>query len=441
MRTDEQINILMVDDQPAKLLSYETILSDLGENMIRASSGRQALEYLLKYDIAVILMDVSMPELDGFELAEIIRQHPRYQKTAIIFVSAVHLTDFDQLKGYAAGAVDYVSVPVIPEILRAKVSIFAELYRKTQQLERLNHELEQRVEERTAELHRRAEELEQLNAELARSNQERQELLEREQAARAEAEMAVQLREQFIAIASHELKTPLTALMGFGQLFQTRALRSGTLSERDIQSLDRILVQADRLHRMINALLDVSRIEQGRLGLERQLLDLCALARHTVAEIQTMNSQQHFDMQIPDAPLWLAGDPLRLEQVLYNLLGNAVKYSPHGGAITLSITEQDDTVLIAIRDQGMGIPADDLPHLFERFYRASNVSVDNISGVGIGLYVVKEIVSLHGGTVTIQSEEGHGSTFTICLPRDTIQPKISQAYAEPAAASNHSIVH
>src|SRR5688572_28349145 len=141
MSTNEKINILMVDDQPSKLLSYETILSDLGEKLIRASSAREALEQLLKTDIAVILMDVSMPEIDGFELASLIRQHPRYQKTAIIFVSAVHLTDFDQLKGYAAGAVDYVSVPVIPEILRAKVSIFGELYRKTQQLERLNPEL------------------------------------------------------------------------------------------------------------------------------------------------------------------------------------------------------------------------------------------------------------------------------------------------------------
>src|ERR671922_1316961 len=152
MSTSEKINILMVDDQPAKLLSYESILSDLGENLIRASSGREALEHLLKTDIAVVLMDVSMPEIDGFELAQIIHQHPRYQKTAIIFISAVHLTDLDQLRGYEHGAVDYISVPVIPELLRAKVSVFAELYRKSQQLERLNRELEQRVAERTAEL-------------------------------------------------------------------------------------------------------------------------------------------------------------------------------------------------------------------------------------------------------------------------------------------------
>jgi signal transduction histidine kinase len=137
----EKVNILMVDDQPAKLLSYEVILNELGENLIKANSGREALEYLLKEDVAVVLMDVSMPELDGFELADMIRQHPRFQKTAIIFISGVHLTDLDRLKGYQRGAVDYLSVPVNPELLRAKVSVFADLHRKTQQLEILNREL------------------------------------------------------------------------------------------------------------------------------------------------------------------------------------------------------------------------------------------------------------------------------------------------------------
>jgi signal transduction histidine kinase len=138
---DDKVNILMVDDQPAKLLSYEVILGELGENLIKVTSGKEALECLLKTDIAVVLMDVSMPELDGFELAEMIRQHPRFQKTAIIFISAVHLTDLDKLKGYQRGAVDYISVPVIPEVLRAKVSVFAELHRRAQQLRTLNGEL------------------------------------------------------------------------------------------------------------------------------------------------------------------------------------------------------------------------------------------------------------------------------------------------------------
>jgi PAS domain S-box-containing protein len=172
MGTSEKVNILMVDDQPAKLLSYEVMLGGLGENLIKATSAKAALEILLKNDVAVVLMDVSMPELDGFQLAAMIRQHPRFQRTAIIFVSAVHLTDLDQLKGYEHGAVDYISVPVVPELLRAKVRVFAELHRKTRQLETLNHELEQRVLERTEELARKAELLLRLNVELVGKNQE-----------------------------------------------------------------------------------------------------------------------------------------------------------------------------------------------------------------------------------------------------------------------------
>jgi signal transduction histidine kinase len=141
MNEQEKVNILMVDDQPAKLLSYEVILKELNENLIKAHSGREALDLLLKNEIAVVLMDVSMPELDGFELADMIRQHPRFQKTAIIFISAVHLTDVDQLKAYQRGAVDYISVPIVPELLRAKVSVFADLHRKTRQMEMLNREL------------------------------------------------------------------------------------------------------------------------------------------------------------------------------------------------------------------------------------------------------------------------------------------------------------
>jgi len=172
MNSGDKVNILMVDDQPGKLLSYEAILSDLGENLVKATSAKEALEKLLKTDVAVVLMDVSMPEIDGFELAEIIRQHPRFQKTAIIFISAVHLTDLDRLKGYQHGAVDYLSVPIVPEVLRAKVRVFAELHRKNKQLERLNYELEKRVAERTEELEHKARDLEELNIELAQKNQE-----------------------------------------------------------------------------------------------------------------------------------------------------------------------------------------------------------------------------------------------------------------------------
>ena len=152
MMDHDKVNILLVDDQPAKLLAYEVILKELGENLVKASSGREALEFLLKNDVAIILVDVCMPELDGFELAAMIREHPRFQKTAMIFISAIQVSDIDRLRGYEMGAVDYVPVPVVPEVLRAKIKVFAELYRKTRQLERLNVELEDRVRARTAEL-------------------------------------------------------------------------------------------------------------------------------------------------------------------------------------------------------------------------------------------------------------------------------------------------
>src|ERR1700750_1799557 len=159
MMDHEQVNILLVDDQPAKLLAYEVILKELGENLVAAASGREALEYLLRNEVAVILMDVCMPELDGFELAAMIRQHPPFQKTAMIFISAIQLSDLDRLRGYEMGAVDYVPVPVIPEVLRAKIKVFVELYRKTRQLEGLNAELEDRVRARTAELEKSHERL------------------------------------------------------------------------------------------------------------------------------------------------------------------------------------------------------------------------------------------------------------------------------------------
>src|SRR5689334_21063271 len=208
MLATEPVNILLVDDQPAKLLSYEAMLSELGETLLKANSASEALDLLLKNEITVVLMDVSMPDIDGFELAEIIRGHPRYQKTAIIFVSAVHLTDLDRLKGYESGAVDYVAVPVVPELLRAKVSVFTELYRKTREFERLNHELEQRVAERTSEL---------------------------EAAGAAQEALAERLREadhrkdEFLALLAHELRNPLASVRNAASIMRARETKDPEL--------------------------------------------------------------------------------------------------------------------------------------------------------------------------------------------------------------------
>ena len=375
MSTSEQVNILMVDDQPAKLLSYEAILSGLDVNLIKATSGREALEHLLKTEIAIVLMDVSMPEIDGFELAAMIRQHPRYQKTAILFISAVHLTDLDRLKGYEVGAVDYIPVPVIPEILRAKVSVFAELFRKTHQLEALNQELERRVEERTAAL---------------------EESTAREREARLAAEAATQVRDEFLSVAAHELKTPLTGLRATAQIL-ARKLRKGEVDapawlNDGLRTIDQ---QSDRLTRLIGQLLDVSRLDQDKLAVERIPTDLTALTERLVAAFRARTSKHNL-MLTAEPGVFADVDPLGIEQVLSNLLDNAIKYSPEGGQIDIEVRRTEhEQVHLAVRDRGIGIPPERRNEIFERFYQAH--ADDHRSGLGLGLYIVDRIFDAHGG--------------------------------------------
>jgi signal transduction histidine kinase len=245
-----------------------------------------------------------------------------------------------------------------------------------------------------------------------------------------EAQQAVHMRDQFLSIAAHELKTPLTSLLGYTQLVQRRTQREGTLNERDQRALTLVSDQAARLNRMVSSLLDLSRLESGQLSIERAPVDLRALTQRLIEEVQPSLSQHRLVLDAPALPLMIEGDALRLEQVLQNLIQNAVKYDPQGGVITVQVSRQGDTACIAVTDQGIGIPAQALPNLFSRFYRAPNVNPQQISGMGLGLYVVKEIVALHGGTVNVTSTEGQGSTFTICLPR--LQ---GEGSSEPAPAT------
>ncbi len=394
MSASGQVNILMVDDQPSKLLTYEAILADLRLNLIKATSGREALEHLLKQEIAVVLMDVSMPEIDGFELASMIRQHPRFQKTAIIFVSAVRLTDLDRLKGYEVGAVDYIPVPVIPEILRAKVSVFAELFRTTRELETLNHELERRVEERTAEL----------EASTAR-----------EREARLAAEAATQVRDEFLSVAAHELKTPLTGLRATAQIL-ARRMRRGDVDAplwlaEGLQTVDQ---QAERLARLIGQLLDVSRLDQDRLTIERIPTDLTEIAERTVSGFRARSSK-HVLVLTADSDLVAEVDPVGFEQVLSNLLDNAIKYSPQGGQIDVELLRDDAGLArVAVRDRGIGIPPEKRHDIFGRFYQAH--AQDHRSGLGLGLYISRQIVSLHGGDIVAEFPADGGTCFVVTLP-------------------------
>jgi signal transduction histidine kinase len=394
MSTSDTVNILMVDDQPSKLLSYEAILADLHVRLIKATSGREALEQLLKTEIAIVLMDVSMPEIDGFELAAMIRQHPRYTKTAIIFVSAVRLTDLDRLKGYEVGAVDYIPVPVIPEILRAKVSAFAELFRTTRQLEELNHELERRVEERTAAL------------EAATA---------REREARLAAEAAAQVRDDFLSVAAHELKTPVTGLRAMAQIL-ARKLQKGDVRgpawlSDGLRTIDQ---QADRLTRLIGQLLDVSRLDRDSRPPERTATDLADLVERLVAAFRARTSK-HILVLEADPGLIAEIDPVGIEQVMSNLLDNAIKYSPDGGQIDVEVGRADaEHVRLAVRDRGLGIPPEKRAEIFGRFYQAH--AEDHRSGLGLGLYISRQIVALHEGQIAVEFPPDGGTRFVVTLP-------------------------
>jgi signal transduction histidine kinase len=404
MNGTEPVNILLVDDQPAKLLSYEVILRELGENLIKAGSAREALEHLLKTDVAVVLVDVCMPELDGFELASIIREHPRYQKTAIIFVSGVHLTELDRLKGYEVGAVDYVPVPVVPEILRAKVSVFAELYRKTRQLERLNHELERRVAERTAEL----------EASTARL----QESEERLRLALDVAQRADRLKDEFLATLAHELRNPLSSIHNAVQVLRRDGLAGPELRwSREV--IDR---QVGHLTRLIDDLLDVNRITRGTLELRRGEAELSQILQEAVESSRPLIDRygHQLTLSLPDEPIRLEADQIRLVQVFTNLLNNATKYTPQGGHIALTAERDGSELRIRVRDTGIGVAPDQLPRLFEMFYQADRSLERAQGGLGIGLTLVQRLVELHGGRVEAHSDGiGLGSEFIIRLPVST----------------------
>lgn len=238
-----------------------------------------------------------------------------------------------------------------------------------------------------------------------------------------EAQQALRIRDQFLSIAAHELKTPMTSILGTSQLLLRRAERGrGTIEPRDMTSLRLLITQTQRLNRLVDSLLNIARLEAGQLTIEKDQVDIVALARRVVEEINMAFDTHTIELHSPEEHLLVSGDELRLEQVLQNLLQNAIKYSPDGGTIQLGLEQEGEQARISVTDQGVGIPSNALPQLFSRFFRAENPEGRRISGIGLGLYVVKEIVTLHGGKVEVKSTEGQGSTFTVSLPALQPQP-------------------
>jgi signal transduction histidine kinase len=426
MSAAAKANILLVDDQPARLLAYETILSDLGENLVRAQSGREALMHLMQHDFAVALLDVHMPDLDGFELANLMLAHPRFEKTPVIFVTGVHISELDHLKGYGAGAVDYVNVPVVPEILRSKVAVFVELFRKRQEQQSLNERLAaahaQLARDHAALQVESSRELASLNLTLQNANAElRQanERFQREMAERVRAEEALieanRHKDEFLMTLAHELRNPLGATQT--ALQAARALR---LADPKLERLHEIMQrQLGAMAGLVHDLLDIAGIARGKIALSPVPMELTSpleAAIETVSPLMKARGQ-HFTIDFKDRHLRVHGDPLRLAQVLGNVLGNAAKYTEPGGRITLTVRQEGGEVAIAVRDTGIGIAPERLPGIFELFAQANPEHRGGQSGLGIGLALVRRLLQIHGGRISARSEGiGRGSEFTIHLP-------------------------
>lgn len=500
-------SILLVDDQPARLLSYEAVLYGLGVQCVRALSGPQALERLLEQEFAAILLDVNMPEMDGFEVARLVREHPRLERTPIIFVTAVNVSELDRLKGYELGAIDYIAVPIVPDILRSKVAVLVELYQRRGQLKAVNAELtaaraqltaehEKAIAERDAQLQAVFEHPTDLNAILqaerdasgeivdwiytnanrnvavllgrprsevigkrmselvperaAEGSATCKHVLESREIVRYESEfggrdLVVTLfaagnehvvssvqdtteqrnlqralhethrrKDEFLAMLAHELRNPVAPIANAAEL----------LSRLVPQDNQRTLVgiiqrQAVHLGRLLDDLLDVARITQGRIELRREVIDVAScvhLAIETAEPLIRSKAHQLALTQMLD-PIYVSADKVRLAQCISNMLVNAARYTPDGGEIRVRPYVDGREAVIEIADNGIGIAREFLPRIFDLFAQSERGLDRSQGGLGVGLTVCKQIVEMHSGTVVASSAgSGQGATFTIRLP-------------------------
>jgi signal transduction histidine kinase len=425
MTGEEKVDILLVDDQPAKLLSYEAILEPLGENLIKAGSATEALEQLLKRNVAIVLIDVCMPDLDGFQLATMIREHPRFQKTAIIFVSAIQVTDLDLLRGYQLGAVDYVPVPIIPELLRAKVKVFAELRRKTRQLEKLNAELENRVAERTAELAR-------TNAELELRVEER--TREREEALAQVHEMQkLESLGQLTGGVAHDFNNLLMAVLGNLDLVKKYLPDN----PRVLRLIDGAIQGAERGASLTKRMLAFARRQELRpeaVDVAKLVDSMIEILRRSLGPTIEITIDFHSDL----APTRV--DPNQLELALLNLAVNARDAMPCGGQLSIGARcerigigdvpglQPGDYVCIAVKDTGCGMDEATLRRAPEPFFTTK----DHGRGTGLGLSMVDGLVAQSGGAMRISSQPSLGTIVELWLPVSDIA---ASRDPKPAAVS------
>ena len=383
----EPVNILMVDDVPANLLALEAILEPLGQRLVRAQSGTEALRHLLNDDFAVVLLDVRMPDMSGFEAATLIRGRPRSRTTPIIFLTGSANSSDAIFEGYSTGAVDYLMKPAVPAVLRSKVEVFIQLAAGRRALERQVRE----TEEAAQELERVNQLLEKGNSELAAANQE---------------------LDAFCAAVSHDLRTPLSQILGFAQLLEMTALPK--LAPNEQQHVRHILSVGQHMTQMVSDFLTFARLGSTPLALGD--VDMNVLARTAIDEqMQGANAPAQVEWDLGPLPR-VQGDRHMLAHVWSNLVSNALKYSAHSQPIRIAIqgTNDDTECVYWVSDNGVGFDVTQSHRLFNAFSRLH--AGTRYEGIGIGLSSVKRIVHKHGGRVWADSQPGEGATFYFSLP-------------------------
>ena len=421
------VNILIVDDEPKNLMVLETVLDDPGYRLVRASSGDEALLALMAEEFAVLVLDVRMPGMTGFELAQMIRKRRKTARVPIIFLTAYYNEDQHVLEGYGSGGVDYLYKPVNAAVLRSKVAVFAELHRKGRAVEVANRALLAEVAER-----RRAEaRLSELNETLDRRVTERTTALH---ASEAQLRDANRRKDEFLATLAHELRNPLAPVRNAVQLLRLKGASSevrwaSALIDRQVQAMSRL----------IDDLMDVSRINQGKIELRRERIDLAAVLQDAVETTRPLTDELEHELTLvlPETSLPLDADRSRLAQAFMNLLNNAAKYMDRGGRIEVAVRRQDNqAVEVTVTDNGIGIAADRVGGLFEMFSQVESALSRSRGGLGIGLSLTRRLVEMHGGSVEARSGGlGHGSAFVVRLP---LAPELSEE--QPVVERSHSHV-
>ncbi len=383
------VYFLIVDDLPENLLSMEALLRREGLVLLKAKSGQEALELLLQYDVALALLDVQMPGMDGFELAELMRGTERTRQVPIIFLTAGASDSQRRFRGYGTGAVDFLQKPIEADILKSKAQVFFDLYRQRQEVSM------------------------QRDALLAIAEENRRLLVESQHYALALQE-ADQRKDEFLATLAHELRNPLAPIRNGLSLLNVSAEDKSAFKIKDM-----MLRQLAHLVRLIDDLLDVSRVSQGKIELKKEIITVQSALQSALEVSKPLieANNHHLTLNVSDTPVWVMADTTRLAQIIGNLVTNAAKYTPAGGKIDVSVTAQAQEAIIAVRDNGVGIPDSMLPKIFDLFTQVETSLERSQGGLGIGLALVKKLITMHGGSIAVESKgKNAGSVFTIRLP-------------------------